>query len=332
MPAASKSVKVPLKTRLKVWWEGYDPEEVEARLRALESREKGSVPSGEPDGHVTREADPPDADLPVTPWDTRRIEITQFIWGEGYCGPGGPEQIIAMSKLLAMSPQMSALVIGAGLGGPARVLAREFGVWITGVEASEQLAEAAMEISIREGMAKKAPIRHYTPEEPGEFERNFDRAFAKDALHTVANKKGLIDQISANLKTEGLFLMTDFYLADTAQAAHENLLAWKSRQDPVPRLVTVDEKVEMLESASLGIRVNEDISDQYISLISKAWSSADKVVAGLMEQGSEGRQLIKVLMKEAEYWSDLSALLENGILVANRFLASKKKTKTLSDW
>jgi SAM-dependent methyltransferase len=332
MPAASKSVKMPLKTRLKVWWEGYDPEEVEARLRALEDRQKGDAPSGDPDEAVTREADSPDADLPIAPWDSRRIEITQFIWGEGYCGPGGPEQIIAMSKLLAMSPQMSALVIGAGLGGPSRVLAKEFGVWITGMEASEQLAEAAMEISIREGMAKKAPIRHYNPEEPGEFERNFDRAFAKDSLHMVANKKGLIDQISENLKAEGLFLMTDFYLANRAQADNEHLLAWKSRQDPVPRLVTVEEKMEMLEAADLGIRVNEDISDQYLSLISKAWSSADKVVAGLMEQGGEGRELIKVLMKEAEYWSDLSALLESGILVANRFLTSKKKTKTLSDW
>ena len=35
MTTASKNLKVPLKTRLKVWWEGYDMDDVEARIEAF---------------------------------------------------------------------------------------------------------------------------------------------------------------------------------------------------------------------------------------------------------------------------------------------------------
>ncbi|RMF08164.1 MAG: methyltransferase domain-containing protein [Alphaproteobacteria bacterium] len=327
MASASKHPRIPLKTRLKVWWEGYDMNDVEARLRAIESRR------AKPEPVKARAAPPPiDEDLPINPWDEKRIEIAQYIWGEGYCGPGGPEHIVSMSKLLAMSPEMSALVLGAGLGGPARVLAQEFGVWITGVEASEKLAAAGMELSIMHGMAKKAPIRTYNPEEPEEFERNFDRAFAKEALYTVKNKKALVKQVSANLKKDGLFLITDFFLADGGKGASQEIRDRKEKEAQKPYLTTVEDMVDILEASGFTIRVNEDISDQYISMIAKAWAEADKVVAKLKEQGEEGKALIEVLMREAEHWSDRSRLLEKDFLQVHRILAAKKVTKTMSDW
>lgn len=329
MATASKDLKVPLKTRLKVWWEGYDMDDVEARIRAIQSRRVKPEP---PQPSANQAPLPIDEDLPINPWDSKRIEVAQYIWGEGYCGPGGPEHIIAMSKLLAMSPEMSALVIGAGLGGPARVLAQEFGVWITGVEESEKLAAAGMELSIMHGMAKKAPIRSYTPEEPKEFERNFDRAFAKEALYTVQNKKALVKQISANLKQDALFLMTDFFLADGGKGASAEVQAWKESETQTPYLTTVDDMIDMLEASGFSIRVNEDISDQYISMIAKAWAEADTVVAKLVEQGEEGKQLIEVLMREAEHWSARSKLLEQDFLQVHRILAAKKVTKTMSNW
>lgn len=336
MATATKSVKVPLKTRLKIWWEGYDPEDVRARLAELERRRAGSdeeEAASVPETDQSRAAPPTVEDmLPTGEWDRRRIEISQFIWGEGYCGPGGPEHTIGLSKLLALSPKMSALVVGAGLGGPARVLAKEFGVWITGIEASEKLAEAGMELSIREGMAKKAPIRSFDPENPEEFERSFDRAFAKEALHTVQNKEGLIREISAKLKEDGLFLITDFFLSEAGAALSPEVEAWREAQPLPTYLCPAENMIEMLEGAGMGVRVNESISDQYIAMINQAWADAEKVAARLMEQGEEGRHLIKVLMDEAEHWSGLSKLLESGALDLRRILANKKPTKTLSDW
>ena len=97
------------------------------------------------------------------------------------------------------------IIIGAGLGGPARVLAKEFGVWITGVEQSRELAAAGMELSTMAGLGKKAAIVPYDPAAPEPFERNFDRVLAKDGMFTVADKGHLIACVAKKLKAEGLF-------------------------------------------------------------------------------------------------------------------------------
>lgn len=318
--------KIPLRTRLKVWWEGYDLNDVKQRIKAAEQAKARAKPAPAPPP-----AAPIDEILPVEPWDDRRIEIAQYIWGDGYCGPGGPEHVIAMSKLLALSPEMSAMVIGAGLGGPSRVLASEFGVWITGFEESAKLAAAGMELSMRSGLAKKAEIRHYNPKDP-EFDRNFDRAFSKEALFTVDNKSLLVKQVHKKLKDEGLFLMTDYFLGRESVVNHPDYLEWKTKEPDRPYPVPAGEMLEILKAAGFSIRVNEDVTQQYVGMISRAWSEADRVIATLMRQGEEGKQLVQVLVREAEFWSRRSRLLQANILQVHRILAAKKLPKTMSNW
>lgn len=326
MATGKGKLHIPLRTKLKVWWEGYDINDVEQRLKALPGKDKSAAPPRH---------DPPPTDidevLPIEPWDDRRIEIAQYIWGEGYCGPGGPEHVIAMSKLLALSPEMSALVIGAGLGGPARVLASEFGVWITGIEDSKKLAAAGMELSTRSGMAKKAEIRHYDARHP-DLDRNFDRAFSKEAMFTVEDKESLIHHVHKKLKNDGLFLLTDFFSAREGVSNHPDYLEWKTKEPQHPYPILVADMIKMFNGAGFGVRVNEDITDQYISMIARAWAEADQVIARLIAQGEEGRQLVEVLMREAEFWSRRSKLLQDGILQIHRILVVKKLPKTLSDW
>ncbi len=318
--------KIPFRTRLKVWWEGYDLNDVKRRLKEREEARARADAAAAPS--PPRSADPV---LPVEPWDSRRIEIAQFIWGEGYCGPGGPEHVIAMSKLLSLSPEMSAMVIGAGLGGPSRVLAQEFGVWITGFEESAALAQAGMELSVRTGLAKKAEIRHYNPKAP-EFDRNFDRAFAKEALFTIEHKSHLLRHVHKKLKDEGLFLMTDYFLSRESVVNHPDYLEWKTKEPERPHPVPAGEMLEILKAEGFSIRVNEDMTPQYVSMISRAWAEADRVIAELMRQGEEGKQLVQVLLREAELWNLRSRLLKANILQVHRILAAKKLPKTMSNW
>lgn len=324
MSAPKSAVQIPLLTRLKVWWEGYDIQDIEKRLAA-----KAAKPVADPAPQSPQPE--PEVPLPIMPWDYQRIEIAQYIWGEGYCGPGGPEHVIALSKLLAMSPEMSALVLGAGLGGPSRVLAQEFGVWITGVEENPQLAEAGMELSQRAGLAKKAVIAAYDPKNP-DFERNYDRAFAKEALFTVPDKGELLSTVGKHLKTDSLFLLTDYVLSDHAAAKNPAYIEWRDQEPQYPHCVTVQDMHDLLQRAGFSVRVNEDVTEQYTVMIARAWAEADKAIAKLMSQGENGRALVDVLMREAELWSRRTKLLESGTLQVYRILASKKSTKTLSNW
>jgi hypothetical protein len=320
-------IKIPLTDRLKAWWEGYDVRDMEALLRA--AREKD---------HITpqlKTAPKPqlaaaDLELPILPWNEARIEISQYIWGEGYCGPGGPDHIIGMSKLMALSPEMSMMVLGAGLGGPARVLAHEFGAWVTGYEASEDLATAGMALSTKHGMAKKAPIQHYSPEMPEPFERNFDRAFIKDTLFTVANKPDLMRKINAKLKVDSLVLVSDYVMASATFREKPEYAQWKAQEPLTPYLYTHDEETALFESTGFTVRVNEDISEHYVSLIAKAWSDVDGAISGLVKGGGKNKPLIDSLLREAEYWSLRSKLMESGDLKMCRILASKKADRTAS--
>src|SRR5690606_2650960 len=109
---------IPLSLRLKAWWEGYDAEEL-ARLSLKNS-------PAEPEPRAVAKEPPAQTiltplqgettgkpELPVDPWDSNRIDVAQLIWGRGFCGPGGPEHVVAISKLLTLTPEMSMMHLGA---------------------------------------------------------------------------------------------------------------------------------------------------------------------------------------------------------------------------
>jgi len=331
--AKKEDDSLPFMVRLKAWWEGYDPDEVRAYMRARNAR-RTPPPPAEP-RQPPAEVNPEDIELPFDPWDNNRAEVAQYIWGEGYCGPGGPEYIVSMSKLLALSPEQSLLEIGSLLGGPARTLADKFGTWVTGYESSPKLAELAVEKSEMAGLTKKAAIRHYDPAAIAEFDRKFDRAFAKEAFFTIENKARLLDLVEQYLKPSGLFLITDFVLGSESVFGKESYREWREAemQRRHPHMVTSDQLVELCKKARFTVRVSEDVSDTYIDLINKAWSGADKVAEKIAER-EDGDALLKTLLYEAEFWSHRARMLESGDLRLWRILASKKSEKPsmMSDW
>ncbi|MEX0297669.1 MAG: hypothetical protein AB3N28_01265 [Kordiimonas sp.] len=176
---AKKGAKLGVGLRLKAWWEGYDENDIKKRIQErqpdefVEPEEKDEPEKKE----ITAET--------MDPWDEQTVDIAQYVWGKGFCGPGGPEYIISLSKLLALSPEMSMLQIGAGLGGPARVLVDRFGVWMTGYEESPMLVEKGRKLSKMAGLDKKAVLEGYDTEDFEGFARKFDRALSKEAIFTI---------------------------------------------------------------------------------------------------------------------------------------------------
>lgn len=320
MAEKAKDIKVPLKLRLKTWWEGYDLDDVKDRLRALEGDEpsgNAGVNSSDPDNSASQ------GNVASLTWDKIRMEMTQLIWGNGYCGPGGKEHIERMCKLLTMNSEMSAIVIGAGLGGPARVLAEEFGVWITGYELSKDLAEQGMQMSTDAGLASKAIIRHLDPEQKDPFDRQFDRAFSKEALYCFPDKEKILKDTYDTLKDSALFLITDYTLSDISALENPDVQKWLKQEATQPYPVTADNMKKYLKGAGFTIRVNEDVSNEYVELIEHSWSKAATVAHHLSEKGEEGTAAIKSLMEEAEHWALRAKILKEGHVHVWRFLANK---------
>lgn len=320
MATKQDSIKVPIKWRMKAWWEGYDLDDVKAVLaRGGDVEEElGNNPTT-PEPESEEESDAPEAMV----WDDKRLETAQLIWGEGYCGPGGSEYVTSMSKLLGMTSKMSVAVIGAGLGGPSRVLAEEFGAWITGYEESKNLAKKGMELSTKAGLESKAPIQNFDPiaEEP--FDRTFDRAYSKEALYTVENKPKLLRNVFENLKDGGLFLINDYVLGSTNALANKDVQKWLRQEPTQPHPVTSKDMEELLTDRGYKLRVNEDITDLYIDMIAKSWAGVSDVIESLNNNPEDQTETIQRLVKEAEFWMLRSKIMKDGHVKVWRFLAYK---------
>jgi len=314
--------------RFKAWWDGYNADDIARRLAA---RDRQAV--ADPGPEVPPVPEPPPPDGPAMPWDSRRMEIAELVWGEGYCGPGGPENVIAMSKLLTLSPEMSMLVIGAELGGPARTLAQNFGVWISAYEGDADLAKAGMALSERKGLAKKAPVIHYDYTTAKPFERRFDRAFAKESLFHVPDLKSVIKRVEESLKDDGLLLITDYMLADEQAAFDPEVRRWMAREPVRVHMRTPKEVADILGECGFGVRVNEDQTAHYQHLVRQTWKGAGEFIKALLQRGEEGRPLIDILLREAELWTERGKLFDSGKIHLQRILAHKKELNTLmSDW
>ncbi|MCH8861035.1 MAG: hypothetical protein IID51_00820 [Proteobacteria bacterium] len=333
--ATEAKEKIPLKLKLKAWWEGYDSDEVrDAYLATQNQEEEASAPPAAPRKEAPEKtAKKPKDDIPVDPWNEKRVDIAQYIWGKGYCGPGGPEHIVTMSKLLALSPKMSMMCLGAGLGGPARTLADKFGVWVSGYEESEHLVEAGNEMSLKAGMSKKADLHVYVADGSTDFGRKFDRVLAKEYLFLVENKKGLMGATFEATKPDGLILITDYVLGSESVVTSDAYLEWKESERGKVYPITEEALKELVTTAGYSVRVHEDISDQQIHLIANAWSGADKVIAELTKD-KDGTALVDTLLQEAEFWARRSKLLTDGTLRLWRTLGYKKEDgpPMMSNW
>jgi cyclopropane fatty-acyl-phospholipid synthase-like methyltransferase len=320
--------KVPLKLRLKAWWEGYDTDDIKKRLSERTGKPEMDF-SDEPKAERPKELSAENLD----PWDAATVDIAQYIWGKGFCGPGGPDYIVSLSKLLALSPEMSMLQIGAGLGGPSRVLVDRFGVWITGFEESEMLVDKGRKLAKMAGLEKKAQLEQYVPEGFEGFDRKYDRALAKEALFTIEDKSNMIAKIEEKLKPGGLFLMTEYVIGSDAVLGKDKYKEWVVGERRHPYPVLADELVDLLKKHHLQVRVSEDISMQYVDMINQAWAGADEVAAKLAKR-EDGTMMIQTLMREAEFWTRRKKLLETGDLKLWRIVANKKSggPSMMSDW
>ncbi|MBK1639259.1 hypothetical protein CKO24_09390 [Rhodothalassium salexigens DSM 2132] len=337
------SGKLPLTWQLRAWWDGFDPNQIAEILGryspAVDEAGLDDVmaaaapPPDEPEMEAPKPVDPDDWQLPFDPWDPYRLEVAHYIWGEGFCGPGGPSYVVNTSKLLALKPEMSVMEFGSGLGAGARALVEGFGCWITGFEQSGRLAELANHKATMMGMAKKAKIDLFDPADPNGFGRNYDRVIARQVLHQYKNKDKIVQLINKHMKPTGLVLATDFVLANEDARRDPEVKEWLRHEPFTPFLATSKEFSGLFSNCDFVVRVDEDVTLEYIQLINRNWRGADELVERLKMQ-PDGPDLITVLMRHGELWQRRASLMKAGKLRLWRLMGTKVggKPEAMSDW
>ena len=304
------------KLRFLAWWEGYELDRPQAPL-AKPAKKKRRKVTIEPQLRESRLAP--------------RIECKNLVWGEGFTSPGDAAYCCDLVRPAGLTAKHSMLDLGAGLGGPARAFAREFGVWVTGMEIDRELADAGMELSVAAGMARKAPISVFNPKTTEIPDRKFDCIFSKETIFLVADKREFIRKIERGLKSRGNLMFTDFIAADGA-SGKPNLRQWINSEPGDPHPISAKETTGILAESGLEPRVARDITDEFEGMLTASWKNWKDIVETLDTYVNRDA-LMQELAKETQLWTIRQQAIQSGALKVFSFYATKRAAgKGMSDW
>lgn len=296
--------KPAFKTRLKAWWEGYD-------IAAEAAAQSGAASASAPPVQA-----PPAATVPVLdrPW----IKVAQQIWGQGFTRPGGPEFILGLVKPFAVNPSMTVMDFGAELGGGARAVSDELDLWVAGFEPQAELAEGGQELSARKG-AKKAEIKPYSPQDFQPKAASYDCIFSSEALCRVAEKEELLGTFERMLKPRGQMSFTDIVRGDGVETDDPRLADYAGRPGETFHFWQNDDYRKHLKGLKFDLRVDEDITASYRSMVIEAWVNFTN------DGGSTGcaKAMPDDLVAEVGLWTRRIAALDSGALQVRRYYAIK---------
>jgi len=295
---ATPSRLASFKRRFHAWWEGY------------EVSDKGRRPAAPPPSEEAKSSDK---------WSPERIKVAELIWGDGFTFPGGSDHVLQMVKPMTLTSAKSMLDIGCGLGGATRAIAKTFGTWIVGMEASPALAEAGMECSHRAGLAKKAPVQHFDPATVELPTKKYDAICVRSVFGNLEDKERLLGQVERALRPGGSVLISDFTVRE-AGLSSAALKAWTSAEDTPPQPCTLQDFQRNCDKLNIDLRVAEDMTAEFRNLVIQGWANLAGMLQGKKVEPGEAA----ALAKEIKLWQTRLAAIDAGDLRVARLFGLKK--------
>ncbi len=149
----------------------------------------------------------------------------EWIWGEGFLSPGGPDEVAAILEGLDIDGT-EVLDIGCGLGAIDLLLVRRHGAArVTGIDIEPPLIERARQRVAAEGLSDRIAFRLVRP---GPFpfpDANFDVVFSKDSIIHIPDKAELYREVLRVLRPGGRLAASDWLLGGEKPYS-ESMRAW----------------------------------------------------------------------------------------------------------
>ena len=178
-------------------------------------------------------------------------DALQFMWGEGFLSPGGPEEVAEMIGDQDISG-WRVLDIGSGLGGVDILLAeRHRAGEIIGIDVEGQLVDAATALAMAKGISDQVKFMLVEPGPLPFPDASFDLVFSKDAMVHIDDKQLLYSEVMRVLKPGGGFVAADWLWAVGAEQS-QVVQAWLSRGPLSFAFTTVAEARETLQRAGFA--------------------------------------------------------------------------------
>jgi hypothetical protein len=242
-------------------------------------------------------------------WPASRIAVVESLWGRGFLFPGGEEETLRLAKPLGLSAEASLLLLGAGPGGPARVIAAKLGVLVNAFEADPDLAALAMERSTRAGLGRRAQTEMWYPASPAFGASQYHHALVLEPLRGVAPEP-VLSAVAEALKPAGQLVLLDMVVGREADPGDPVLAAWARLERRPAELPAESTVTRTLGRLGFDVRAAEDVSARHASHVLRGWQRA----VSRMTEERPPRDEAALLVAEAELWLLRLRLMRTGRL------------------
>ena len=145
-----------------------------------------------------------------------------------------------------------------GLGGGTRALVNEFGVWVSGMEPTADLAKAGKEMSIKAGLDKKAEIIRYDAATFEPKAGSIDCILSSETLYLIEDKPKILRSFENCLKSRGQISVTDFVRNDDIPAEDSRLHELGLNPGDPTYFSSGADYVRWFRELNFDLRVNEE--------------------------------------------------------------------------
>jgi ubiquinone/menaquinone biosynthesis C-methylase UbiE len=114
---------------------------------------------------------------------------------------------LALAELANITPGQRVVDVGAGIGGPARALARHFDVHVTAVDPTDRFAKLARTLTARAGLSERVTVVHADGMLLPFPDASFDVAWTQAVWQSVEDKHALATEIRRVLTRDGRLAM-----------------------------------------------------------------------------------------------------------------------------
>jgi cyclopropane fatty-acyl-phospholipid synthase-like methyltransferase len=111
-----------------------------------------------------------------------------------------------------LAPGLDVLDVGCGTGGPARALAAEHGVRVTGITTSEVGVRAATERAAEAGLSDLLRFEQRDGTDNGFPDASFDRVWVLESSHLMRDRVALVSECARVLRPGGRMVLCDIIL------------------------------------------------------------------------------------------------------------------------
>jgi SAM-dependent methyltransferase len=135
--------------------------------------------------------------------------------------PGGVEAVLTLAVAAKVSLTSTVVDVGAGLGGPARVLAQAFGCSVVGIELDQNRYEAAVRLTGLVGLASRVTfLRHDALSGTAGLE-NIDVLWGQSAWVHFPNPEAFLDLWIPTVRPGGRVVISDAFLLREPSGSEE---------------------------------------------------------------------------------------------------------------